>query len=67
MEESREIIADVSRYCPICDGKHKMPLTKKVVTAEYDTERKIKYIEIFNYCKRHDYELGVCKQLSINS
>lgn len=63
VKEVTEIIADTYRYCPICDGKHKMPLTKRTVYNIVPGKPQVKYIEIFNYCAKNDYELAVCKQL----
>ena len=63
MKDMEQIIAETYRYCPICDGKHKMPLTKRTVSETALDNRQVKYIEIFNYCSKNDYELEVCKQL----
>lgn len=63
MKEIKQVIAETYRYCPICDGKHKMPLTKRTVFDTTSRQQQIKYIEIFNYCSKNDYELEVCKQL----
>lgn len=63
MKETIEVIAETYRYCPICDGKHKMPLTKRTVYETVLDKRQVKYIEIFNLCSKNDYELEVCKQV----
>lgn len=63
MKETEQIIAETYRYCPICDGKHKMPLTKRTVCETVLDKRHVMYTEIFNYCPKNDYELEVCKQL----
>lgn len=62
-KEIRKVIAETYRYCPLCDGKHKMPLTKRTVLDTTSKQQHIKYVEIFNYCAKNDYELEVCKQL----